>query len=878
MPQEYRFLYYDYYFYGGYNLYDVGQQYDYFQNIAAEYSPGPVFNNSGYTGSGSSSGSSSSAVVNQPISTTEQDQINTAGNQTGDGRPIITDQDMIDLLDVAGGGDEIFTGSGTGSADTIFDEAVPPADVGPPKPVMPDRRDFDSGMEWKWEYNEYLDAMKEWEANQQLPEDETPDVDPDTTSDITLEEPSTNVQNGEEFEEPLWDIDGNPLNQPARDIVAATAGITDAPDVITVGEADYDDGTGSEANDLVLTGDADYIPTDEELVDPYPTEAADDIVTVGVDDDPITGSDTTLDAPLDVQPVGDADYVPTGEDLVDPHPVVNDPVTVDPVTGQPTTDTPGVVDDTPITVQPGTTTPVVGAEDAPTTSLDGDPIHDAIVEQIGSPPRQADFPDQVSWQHALDLYLDNYHGLESELGGTPDPVTGTPPAEVVNTQPDPLDTVDDVIDNVLDDAIPDDLTTIDPEEYGGTPVDPETGESIEGDGDDDITPDDLLFDLGDIPNQIDPETGEEIEREEEDDGGGGFLAGLGSAFGDLIYDQSTGTWRWRNIATGIGLLAGLGSVDPPEYEGAAPLALPPGYNDPLPQLDFKREVTGLDDPSHYFTYGQENAPVNYEHRFFSGNLIPPTNPPPPDDVDSLPPPGTYDYDEYDIPLYARGGLALFGVGGPSGAPTERMRLFMGPGSGRSDDIPAQLSDGEYVMDSETVALLGDGSTSEGARRLDEMRSNLRKHKGEGLSKGEFSAAAKRPEQYMAKGGTPKASKVANFNMKGSALTRLKRLAAELQRALSGGINIRAKQLQGQMNAMTPGSYDVAKVEIARGGDVGRALTRLMFKGGRVVAEPTMHMSGPGRRLSDDEMEERVREHPDINPELLRQFRYERVKR
>jgi hypothetical protein len=76
------------------------------------------------------------------------------------------------------------------------------------------------------------------------------------------------------------------------------------------------------------------------------------------------------------------------------------------------------------------------------------------------------------------------------------------------------------------------------------------------------------------------------------------------------------------------------------------------------------------------------------------------------------------------------------------------RYVRGPGTGRSDDIEARLSDGEYVMDAETVALLGDGSSDEGAKRLDAMRSNLRKHKGQNLSKGKFSHKAKEPAQYM----------------------------------------------------------------------------------------------------------------------------------
>jgi hypothetical protein len=52
------------------------------------------------------------------------------------------------------------------------------------------------------------------------------------------------------------------------------------------------------------------------------------------------------------------------------------------------------------------------------------------------------------------------------------------------------------------------------------------------------------------------------------------------------------------------------------------------------------------------------------------------------------------------------------------------------------------------MDAETVALLGDGSTREGARRLDDMRSKLRAHKGKVLARGEFSPNAKSPLSYL----------------------------------------------------------------------------------------------------------------------------------
>lgn len=159
---------------------------------------------------------------------------------------------------------------------------------------------------------------------------------------------------------------------------------------------------------------------------------------------------------------------------------------------------------------------------------------------------------------------------------------------------------------------------------------------------------------------------------------------------------------------------------------AGPPELPPGFTEALPQLDFNRTRTMLT-PEEYYTYGQTQP----EHQFFADNVLP------------------------QLPGRARGGRAPE----RSGDSHQGARLVRGPGTGRSDDIPAVLSDGEYVMDAETVALLGDGSTDEGARRLDEMRKNLRKHKAKNLSKGGFSHAAKSPEEYLrlAKGGKVKAA-------------------------------------------------------------------------------------------------------------------------
>jgi hypothetical protein len=76
------------------------------------------------------------------------------------------------------------------------------------------------------------------------------------------------------------------------------------------------------------------------------------------------------------------------------------------------------------------------------------------------------------------------------------------------------------------------------------------------------------------------------------------------------------------------------------------------------------------------------------------------------------------------------------------------RHVRGPGSGRSDSIPAQLSDGEYVLTAEDVSLLGDGSNEAGAKRLDDFRTELRKHKGGALARGKISPDAKAPMEYL----------------------------------------------------------------------------------------------------------------------------------
>ena len=71
----------------------------------------------------------------------------------------------------------------------------------------------------------------------------------------------------------------------------------------------------------------------------------------------------------------------------------------------------------------------------------------------------------------------------------------------------------------------------------------------------------------------------------------------------------------------------------------------------------------------------------------------------------------------------------------------------GPGTGQSDDIPTMLSDGEYVIDADTVAALGDGSSKAGAEVLDKFRQEIRKHK-RSASVDKIPPKAKNPLSYL----------------------------------------------------------------------------------------------------------------------------------
>lgn len=196
---------------------------------------------------------------------------------------------------------------------------------------------------------------------------------------------------------------------------------------------------------------------------------------------------------------------------------------------------------------------------------------------------------------------------------------------------------------------------------------------------------------------------------------GGAVTSAGRSVGEAL-----GANNVSNVSNatpgGIGQLgAGVGGADSAVSGGVSPTgyAAPSGAGS-LASIASAPSASGTGDWGRtfmpnidYANFGRGNAPTSQSTGFF--------------------------YDAPNMRRMAQGG----GVEG-------------GPSDGRADDVPAKLSVDEYVLTAEDTALLGNGSAAAGHKLLDEMRVNLRKHKGKALAKGKISPDAKRPIDYMPK--------------------------------------------------------------------------------------------------------------------------------
>lgn len=182
--------------------------------------------------------------------------------------------------------------------------------------------------------------------------------------------------------------------------------------------------------------------------------------------------------------------------------------------------------------------------------------------------------------------------------------------------------------------------------------------------------------------------------------GAAKTAAAKTGIGSLLPSTST-------ILGGTALAYGLGAFD---------------KENPTPEdlgLGFKRDATPT----------QEALKLLYEdprYRINLGNVS--TAPSPVGPVSQAAPFSREDYvlarpQDYGVKTLAQGGIAatkqpVYGyVGGGSPQYPRRTGEIAGPGTGTSDDIPAMLSDGEFVFTAKAVRNMGSGDRKEGAKRM-----------------------------------------------------------------------------------------------------------------------------------------------------------------
>jgi YD repeat-containing protein len=239
----------------------------------------------------------------------------------------------------------------------------------------------------------------------------------------------------------------------------------------------------------------------------------------------------------------------------------------------------------------------------------------------------------------------------------------------------------------------------------------------------------------------------------------------------------------RTAATGTSGAGSLGLLSTPTLSGATPQApTPTMLQTKMPQtaydqlLELQQLYPGLADVDRglldvissrlpdqsYYTYGaqQQQSPLDMYTQFLKqedGMQQPqqqvglgPTEM----EKTSLIRPDEFSFDAARMAGLQRSDRAepfMFRSGGDVHVPqfiTGKTGYYVeGEGDGQSDSIPAMLADGEYVFDADTVAALGNGSNKAGAKMLDKMRENIRKHK-RGASHKKIPPAAKSPLEYL----------------------------------------------------------------------------------------------------------------------------------
>lgn len=233
-------------------------------------------------------------------------------------------------------------------------------------------------------------------------------------------------------------------------------------------------------------------------------------------------------------------------------------------------------------------------------------------------------------------------------------------------------------------------------------------------------------------------------------GNGGLLSAL-SSLGGTLSQYGKAAAPLASLLPIINALANKGSSP------SSPSGQSTGPSTPFPAQTSPRTANAIDPNTDWYTYGQHP-----EKQFFSNNSIAPlmgnfvgsnSGAIPATGMPTMPAPATPSVQPIpkNAAVMAHGG-ALDTLADGTPVSGRQSRYVRGAGDGQSDDIDAKLSDGEYVMDAHTVSMLGNGSNEAGARRLDQMRENLRKQAAKPMSKGKQFMKVKPPENYL-RGGS-----------------------------------------------------------------------------------------------------------------------------
>jgi hypothetical protein len=214
---------------------------------------------------------------------------------------------------------------------------------------------------------------------------------------------------------------------------------------------------------------------------------------------------------------------------------------------------------------------------------------------------------------------------------------------------------------------------------------------------------DLFFPGGPTPDQV-----AAIERQ----------YGAGTAAAKTAIEQATpGAIRTYGpgVAAGVAALGMAGGFDqkpPPQSEFAK---------------DMRQPIDLSDNPSAYYIQGLPGVQYNERGEIIGSSAWSPSETM--EDIQVATPSYIgYNPMAYTQPTYFNmGGIAALAQGGYP----RRIGQISGPGTETSDDIPAMLSDGEFVMTARAVRGAGNGSRREGAKKMYALMHQLERNAARG---------------------------------------------------------------------------------------------------------------------------------------------------